>query len=173
MCEMCDGKSLTEVLEGIDSRIREHGFTVPGVTTGIPGRDWAYTIGLVENAAHPELIVTGLPAEDAMRAVQAMARMVRDGTVLRPGETVRLGSYPDGRCFRMVPVHERHLGGELFAQWHTFYEWRSASLTLQALHAATLDDDYCEFHQSTANWLDNPGAVVGSSRRTRRAKRRR
>lgn len=58
MCMLCEGASAQDVLDGFRSRIAEFGFTM--VSVGGGSSSWTYTIGLLENFGHPELVVTGL-----------------------------------------------------------------------------------------------------------------
>jgi hypothetical protein len=67
MCRMCEGFSLDDVLALDAARIAEYGFVV----IGVEGRDddddhppaWAYTVGLLDAADHPEMIVAGVSTE--------------------------------------------------------------------------------------------------------------
>ena len=58
---MCEGFSLDDVLALDAAHIAEYGFINIGVDVEPPATPWAYTVGLLDAAGHPELIVVGAP----------------------------------------------------------------------------------------------------------------
>ncbi len=67
MCAMCDGQSVEEFVAGVAADIERIGWSVIAVDSerGRPG--YAYTVGLTRYHGHPELIVSGLDADTALR----------------------------------------------------------------------------------------------------------
>jgi hypothetical protein len=64
MCALCDGKSIEQLWEDFHGFIRRGGWALQGVEVSRHARPWVYTIGLVENYRHPELIAV----DDDVRA---------------------------------------------------------------------------------------------------------
>ena len=58
---MCEGFSLDDVLALDAAHIAEYGFINIGVDVEPPAGPWAYPVGLLDTAGHPELIVAGAP----------------------------------------------------------------------------------------------------------------
>ena len=57
---------------------------------------FTYTVGLWRMADHPELIITGLPAETAKWVLDRAVQEIREGRAISPGTTVPglIGEYP-------------------------------------------------------------------------------
>jgi hypothetical protein len=122
MCEICDGKTHEEVLEGMNERIAKFGFTMQGVE-GTPDQPpWIYTVGLVDGFDHPELYLRGYPFQLASTLVDGLAGMVVDGTQLKAGETVGFGN---DTHIHLDAVDPQAWGdGDTFNQWWNYYWWR-------------------------------------------------
>lgn len=58
--------------------------SVPGCCSPVSDRPFAYTVGLF-GIGHPELVVVGLDISESSRALNAAARLVRDGGRIMPG----------------------------------------------------------------------------------------
>ena len=98
MCMMCDGFSQEEMFAHDAAIIEEHGFLVTGVGEGDPPH-WAYTVGLLDRAGHPELIVAGPHVEIAAGLINQIGRPILEGrrfevgdTWMSPAGTVRFGA---------------------------------------------------------------------------------
>src|SRR5438093_5855306 len=98
MCMMCDGLSQEEMFAHDAAIIEEHGFLVTGVGEGDPPH-WAYTVGLLDRAGHPALIVAGPHVEIAAGLINQIGRSILEGgrfevgdTWMSPAGTVRFGA---------------------------------------------------------------------------------
>ena len=69
----------------IRTMVADHGWAAVAVDSQPP---FSYTAGLWRLSDHPELIVTGLPAETAKWLLDRAVAMVRDGKPLKTGVTV-------------------------------------------------------------------------------------
>jgi hypothetical protein len=66
--------------------IRKYGLHVMGVHEDEYGPDFAYSIGLFQNYAHPEVIIIGLEQPLAHAVLNDIADDVKKGKTYRPGE---------------------------------------------------------------------------------------
>jgi hypothetical protein len=174
MCELCDGKTIDQLHDRLRAAIRTIGWSVQAVESGMPGGDWAYTIGLAENYDHAELVIVGQRPTRAAAMLNAMASMVANGERLGAGELVGLNSGEDEHVFRLVDVHPGHVERGLVNSWFNYYAEHDDPPPLVVRQAAMFDPRYCECHQPTKNGLDNPAAVIGNGGKgQRRPKRRR
>ena len=117
MCMMCDGFGFDDVVALNRARIAEYGFTVIGVTAVDPedeGVEWAYTIGLLDAAGHPELVVVGPDAMSGGRLLQAIGRGVLAGERFASGDVV--GEPPYAVRFGVVDAVQHQMG--TFSGWH-------------------------------------------------------
>lgn len=80
-----------EIVEQIKQDIDEVGYSVAAITGDRSGCDWAYSVGLMHSAGHPELIVVGVDAPLAGAIIQAMSDKVMSGIDLRTCDGVRVG----------------------------------------------------------------------------------
>ena len=95
MCRMCEGLSQEDVFAEESAIIEKHGYLVTGVGAGEPTH-WAYTVGLLDRADHPELIVAGPPFEIAGATINHVGRQILEGTRFDVGDTVVV---PEGELF--------------------------------------------------------------------------
>ena len=168
MCDICDGKTIEEVRQGTHQNVLRHGFTK--VAVGDHGRGWVYTIGLLDNYVHPELVVVGELSEAAW-VVEELAQRVLTGERLTPGGTVHL----DGLDLAVVPVHPAHFARGLLNAWLDYYrEAGRWELEPEALQVVVPDHAHCAEHQPLHMRLDDPRCVpyMGGNRRARRARQR-
>jgi hypothetical protein len=117
MCEMCGGFDRKDVLALVKARIAEHGFTMQGVSDPARLDDptaWVYTIGLLDAAAHPEVIIAGADVTTASRVLGAVAEAVLDGERFLVGETIDLGV----GVAEVGAVHPVQYELDTFAVWH-------------------------------------------------------
>lgn len=66
--------------------IREFGLHIIGVAEDDEGPGFVYSIGLLENYAHPEVIIIGLRQELAHILLNNMAFDIKGGKTITPGE---------------------------------------------------------------------------------------
>jgi len=80
VCRMCEGFSLEDVLALDEAHIAEYGFMVVGVGREDDERraPWAYTVGLLDAADHPELIIAGASLQLSGAFLSGLAHMVLD-----------------------------------------------------------------------------------------------
>ena len=120
---MREAKDETEQ-KAIDD-IREHGLHVVAVAEDDEGPGFAYSIGLFENYAHPEIIIMGLKVDLAHLLLSNMAFDIKAGMSFTAGE-FHEGILDDFLCyFGEVPrEHFREFVG--WARW--FYQGDNFSL---------------------------------------------
>lgn len=66
--------------------IRDHGLHIIGVAEDDEAPGFAYSIGLFENYAHPEIIIIGLKQDLAQLLLNNMAFDIKEGKTFAPGE---------------------------------------------------------------------------------------
>ena len=120
MCDMCEGMSLDDIIERDAELIRKHGFTMVGVTAnGDDPHDpinWIYTVGLLDTAAHPELVIAGAPLSVGASLMSAFARAVLDGERFLVGDRIDLGGeFGDARVGAVDEIQYRL---DTFNMWH-------------------------------------------------------
>ena len=86
----------------IADNVREHDWHVAGVYGGGTA-DWAYSVGLWHTLRSPEVCMTGLPAQTAMRLVNDICDRIRNGNGLEPDE--RRHGVIKGYPVAIRPVH--------------------------------------------------------------------
>jgi hypothetical protein len=96
MCLICDGYTQDEVLALQAARLEIDQFYVQLVAAPEhrPGYQWGYTVGLIDAAEHPELIVAGAEPEVSWRLLTSLGRAVLEGTRLDVGHRINLGDDP-------------------------------------------------------------------------------
>jgi hypothetical protein len=100
MCWQCDNPNGTteQYLDELRASIRIHGWVVQSVDDDrLP---FAYTIGLHDHGL-PELLVTGLPQENAARLLNDVAVAAVGGRAFEPGAHIAVG---DGPLLEIVEV---------------------------------------------------------------------
>ena len=170
MCEICDGMSHEELFEREAELIAEHGYIVRGVNGDGAHKSWAYSIGLVDIAEHPELIVVGVEAGFAMKLVQLLSEWVLDGDYFFVGDTIQLA---DQGIARIGSVHDIQYKLETFASWYALRALGAVHADLEALQIVLPSRLFCGTHAHQQPLLDNPHARVGEIVYPNRAERRR
>jgi hypothetical protein len=103
--------------------IREFGLHVIGVAEDEAGPGFAYSIGLFENYAHPEIIIIGLRQELAHILINNIAFDIKEGKTFTPGEFHQgvldnflcyFGEVPLERCRDYVGWAQWFYGGDGF-----------------------------------------------------------
>ena len=175
MCRMCEGFSLDDVLALDAASIAEYGFTIIAVGPPVDSHDksgtWAYTVGLLDAADHPELIVTGVSTEAAGMVSRALADEVLAGEQYCVGDTIRT---PRGVA-RVGPVHEIQYGLETLNMWHNLRRYGTLrTAELEAVQIVLPSAFFCSVHRHAQPVLGDPTARVGRHERPpNRAERRR
>jgi hypothetical protein len=113
MCAICDGFTLDQVLAQCATVIAREGFVLQGVSDD-DRFGWVYTVGLLDSARHPELIMAGAQLDASARLLQQLGSDVLDGARFAIGDTIVLG--PD--IARVGAVHPIHYRRDMFATWH-------------------------------------------------------
>ena len=167
MCDLCDGADYDDVYSKMHKLISTHGFTVMRVGRHDSAPGLAYTIGLVDSFDHPELVVAGLPLDEAAGVLSALGSCVAGGDRLdSPG---RHGL--NGTPIAVVPVHTRQLDSGLMNCWNGYYDWLARfDLDLKALQIVMPTGGYCCEHQKEQPDLSKPAHVPfdGMTRQRRR-----
>jgi hypothetical protein len=165
---MCEGFTLEDALLLHAAVIAEYGFVVIGV--GPPdahaadavrapddGACWAYTVGLLDAACHPELIMAGPVFEASGPFLSRLGTEVLGGRVLRAGE--RFASETgEARVGSVDPIQYRL---DTFNVWHnlrTLGYLRHGEL--EALQVFAPADWFCSKHQESQPVLADPDARV-------------
>jgi hypothetical protein len=108
MCWLCDHPEATrdDYYDLLQRNIRKEGWTVQYVESD--RRPYAYTIGLHDWDV-PELLVTGVSPQRALRLLNMVARRSVSGDVFAPGQQIPL---PDGPLIEIVEVDhpDAHMG---------------------------------------------------------------
>lgn len=109
-----------EMLFGWHSTIEQHGWMIMSVFGDSSRPTWSYTIGLSRRCSHPELVVVGLPGCCAGEILNRLGTRVDEGERLDalPGGQTSI----EGEPYRLVPVHPKHWGTDLFAVWLRYYD---------------------------------------------------
>lgn len=113
MCQLCDGYSEAQVIDGHLERIDTKGWTGVGVEAPIP---WVYTVGLSWSLDHPELVIS----HPSMRKLgDLLGHLTDEITSGRQFGTTSLLETPSEGTVRFGSVHARNRCGEWFAWWPT------------------------------------------------------
>ena len=172
MCRICDGASLEEVLASDAARIDEHGYVMMGVEGDADGvvQPWVYTIGLLDLAVHPELIVVGAEIDTAAWLLRLVAEKVLDGARFRAGDTIAL---PPGNA-RLRDVHEVHYDNGTFNMWHELRAYGAFDAPeLTALQMMLPRSLFCPEHRDSQPLLSDPRVCITGPRPNRAERRRR
>jgi hypothetical protein len=162
MCEICDGKTYEEVHERQAERIAEHGYVIQPVGDGPDDPNaWAYTMGLLDIADHPEMIVTGM-LNTGLVVLSALAEGVLDGDEVFLGDIIHT---PFGHA-RIEPVHKVHYEINTFNSWHSLKE--SGAIDADELIALEI---VMPGHRGPT--LANPHSRLGGPQPNRAERRRR
>ncbi|MFF0382296.1 DUF4262 domain-containing protein [Streptomyces sp. NPDC004286] len=99
----CGGLAPEERDSRVAKNVADFGWHVMGVDGDDAPGDWGYSIGLWHTLRSPEVSVFGLPAQTAMRLVNAAGAAIRDGNPLGPDQ--RRGDVLNGYDVAVRPVH--------------------------------------------------------------------
>jgi hypothetical protein len=173
MCRVCEGFSFEDVLLLDAAAIAEYGYIMSGVTgdpdEGIP--PWLYTVGLLDIADHPEMIVAGPPTESSARVVHMLAGRVIDGEQFMVGDVIDIGF---GKA-EVGAVHPVQYELDTFNVWHELQRIGAVEAAeLTAVQIFLPDEMFCDEHREMQPVLADVAARVDHPRRRpNRAERRR
>jgi hypothetical protein len=128
MCSICEGQTYEELLRQTDRRINHFGFTMLGIGPGADQPSWIYTVGLTDRYRHPELAVLGEEPDVSFLLLGILAQRVIEGERFSAGEHIHVDEF----CFHFEPVDARIWHGDLFNQWHWYYDWRGTGVPAMA-----------------------------------------
>jgi hypothetical protein len=168
-----------EVLERDAQHLDDYGFFVVAVEPSTPDDSssaWAYTVGLLDSADHPELIVAGGDPIAGGEVLHALAKDVLDGVRLEVGDPIAIGN----RLGSVGAVHPVQYELDTFNTWHAMQEAGYLSTpTLTAVQIKDIHAWFCVHHRHHQADLSRPDARVGDqprhrpNRAARRARERR
>jgi hypothetical protein len=170
MCEICNGMSYEEMWERMHEHIGAGQWFLECVEASAHTRTWAYTVGLVENFGHPELVVCDFEVVSGGSLLNEIATQIQCGLRVVPGATIDL----DGYAVEIGAVHPSYVAHGLCAMWSNYYAWRGAPPgpfeVLQVIPPLTEWCDHCDRHRRC---LSIPGerGFGGPNRAARRASR--
>lgn len=148
MCVMCDGSSLTDVMEMYRRFIDDCGFAIVAVDDQ---PSWTYTIGLLEKYDHPELVVTGLPYSTASQMIWFVVNKIKVGQ--RFDETSELVD-PRGMPLLFGKVAEGQWAHGRFNMCLEYAHWAGHAPDLRALQVVWANEDgdlppglFCKHHR--------------------------
>jgi hypothetical protein len=172
---MCEGFSLDDTLALQAADIAEYGFIVVGV--GPPPkfphvREWAYTVGLLDLADHPELIVVGPSFDVTGPLLNTLGRAAAEGERLHVGDTIQLGQLGTDVA-RVGGVHPVQYGLDTFNMWHNHEANGDLRVgELEALQILVPNTWFCAHHEGVQPDLADPDVRVDAMPTANRAMRR-
>lgn len=101
----------------ITSQIGEHGWAVSGIY-GDDSAPWAYSVGMWLTCQSAELVICGIPMQNAARIINAIGSRLADGDEIGPGDVLD-DICPAPLTIRPVDLSWRMTG--LFAMSDEFY----------------------------------------------------
>ena len=149
MCFMCEGGTLEQLFRQTRERIGAHGFTMVSVENR--KSSWTYTIGLVETTSHPELVVTGLGADNAQALITDLVAHIKAGERFESGDASL-----HGLPLRVGTVHPTQWVHGRFAMWVNYYGERGEPVPTPAAvqilwpnddDVFPPDRDFCNVHR--------------------------
>jgi hypothetical protein len=167
---MCEGFSLDDVLALDAAHIAEYGYIGIGVDVEPPDTPWAYTVGLLDAADHPELIIAGPSLATCGPILSMLAHAVLDD-----GERFEAGDRIDlGRGDAVIgPVHDIQYELETFNFWHNLADFGAIrSPALEAVQVVLPRSFFCAANREAQPVLSDRNARIGQ-RPANRAERRR
>jgi hypothetical protein len=158
---MCEGFSLDDVLALDAASIAEYGFIVVGVDDPDGGDSdhgpWAYTVGLLDAADHPELVIAGVSTETCGPMLSILARSVLAGERYQVGEAIDVGR----GVARVGAVNEIQYELSTFNVWHQLR--RNGTLRTSELNVVQIvlpSTFFCSAHRQAQPRLDDPDARI-------------
>ena len=112
MCLRCDGYSEKQIQQMTEMQIAVHGWGVVAVDDHPPV---AYSIGVLENYGHPELVVMDIETLAAQQLINHVGALIRDGGGALDRDVL------SGQGIQIVEVHPTHLRSGLVGGWARYY----------------------------------------------------
>jgi Domain of unknown function (DUF4262) len=167
--------SFEEVLDEDTASIAEHGFAVIGVEDPDGPHahpPWCYTVGLLDAADHPEMIITGVPTSFSRKVLSVLAAGVLDGERYEVGDITYFGGGHGATEIGAVNDVQYELG--TFNMWHQCKARGAVRATrLRAVQIILPPEFFCSDHGESQPLLGDPETRVGTpSPRPNRAYRR-
>ncbi|GAB3254110.1 DUF4262 domain-containing protein [Arthrobacter pigmenti] len=129
MCEVCNGKSIGQVVEETKLDVARYGWSVTVVEGDRTSPSFGYTIGMTEKR-HPEFLVTGRDTRETYNMLSELAAMVLcHEHELKPGTILE----PPGRRIFLATVN---CPQNILLMASRIYSWR-----VRALQAIWADDE--------------------------------
>lgn len=170
MCDICDGMTHQESMERMHAHVSSGSWALQGVEAGEHQRPWAYTIGLVQNFGHPELVIIDGDLQDNAIILNQLSEWVREGDRFVPGMLIE----SDGCAIEFGTVHPSYVRHGLCASWSAYSDWTGADPgRLELLEVITTPSRYCEHHEGMPRGLAVPGGFAISGHAPNRMDRRR
>lgn len=132
-------------MRALDLRVKVHGWSV--VQVGDEHAAFSYTVGLVENFGHPDLIVLDVDRAYQYALINEIAKGI--ATTGRPAL-----DRPLTEGVRCREVHTNHLTSEYFAMWATRYG--GLPRPGQMMQVVLPDRAFCACHKHAVRRLDRP-----------------
>jgi hypothetical protein len=117
-----------------------------------------YTVGLLDAADHPELIVAGVPPCTSGPVLQALAQSVLGGERYRVGETIAFGS----DVGQVGAVHEVQYELSTFNVWHNLQRSGAVRAAELVARQIVLPGDMLAAHRSRQPLLADPEARLAA-----------
>jgi hypothetical protein len=168
MCEICNGITYEAMWERQHVHVRTGRWFLQGVEESAHTRSWMYTVGLVENFSHPELVVCDFEPHSAGSLLNEIGGRVERGLRVGPGASIDL----DGYVVELGAVHPSYLAHGLCAGWQGYYAWRGhVPAPLEVLQLVPPLTEWCDHCDRNRRCLSIPGAggFSGPNRAARRA----
>ena len=147
MCRMCEGFSLEDVLALESAAIDEYGFIVMAVEDAeepSSAMRWCYTIGLLERADHPELIVAGPSVEVGGGLLNRLGKRVLAGGRFQVGDRLNVGR----GTARVGAVHPIQYAIDTFNVWHNLQAVGALDVpALEAVQIFAPSSWFCGHHR--------------------------
>jgi Domain of unknown function (DUF4262) len=168
MCEICNGATYQQVLEKMRGPIAGGRWSLQGVEGGAHGSSWVYTVGLIHNFHHPELVAVDAELMSVGGLLNELGDRVSRGLRIDTNTTVDL----DGYVVEFEAVHDSYLGGGLCVHWDNYNAWVGAHPgPIQVLQVVPPLSEWCEDCDRRRRCLATPGARGFGDHRNRAARR--
>ncbi|HEX6394000.1 MAG TPA: DUF4262 domain-containing protein [Acidimicrobiales bacterium] len=145
MCAFCEGETHEDFVDSLRCKVSRFGFTLMSVGDGPEDRGVVYTIGLIDECDHPELLISGYPIADAAEILCDVGRFVSRGHRIDQWRSFR---YKRAAKLGLVQIDEEHLRDGLMAAWNWCYGDVDVG-RLTALQVLLPDGSCCFRHQTT------------------------
>lgn len=143
---------MRDVVRECCEEVAAGGFTVAAIIGDDHGCDWAYTIGLGHNFAHPELLIAGLDAPVAGAVLELVGTGVAEGRAIRPDTVLAF----DGG----LELRARRIDAIWCAQGDWFNLGRQVLAELGLRWPASMQLTWPDSHGRFPRHSDDPAALL-------------